>query len=701
MNKKRYFNLLNGALLLAGTLTGVSCSDEWNEHYLAQDEGMANAPSLMANIRNDEDLANFARVLDATGYSSMLENPSMYTVFAPKLKNEQVDSIINLYNLQKGKHDDENTAISQFVNQHISLYGRNFFNADGTVYTQNDVNNNGADEFYVDTIAMVNGKYLRLMPKSATELYVGPNSNAASVKANKIAGLPVISNNGYLYKIEGGSLEFLRNLRESIMTDDKISDLNAFLHSPDVDTTYIDENQSVPGEVIDGKIHYIDSVMSFKNTLYNSNFAHIKSEDSTYLFVAPTNEVWNRLYDEYKEYFKYSSDKIGVTEDMAKEAILWGRFFNRNSKYNRHTQDSLCSTLFHREQAYLANDNRRTEVFYAPYGEDGILNGLDTMVCSNGVIAYDNVGKIDKAKTFFVPSAIRSDYNPVKAADNVKDKFTFSSVTARDSIYEYSYDDEKEYTIPLIEDGKIVYKKYPISGHSYSVLKTPDAQTDRYPYVDFALKNVMSNVYYNIYVVTVPADADGNIHGTSSSTYPGAMIFNARIWNAQETTQSAMNEEYDQGLSWTKCIPALHQYNNVAVNGKAYESLFGEKQVWHPTEFVDNAADEYHHVPAVDEVDYIQVASAVKFDYAGYGGEVTNTTAPYYLRICGRGTAGLQYSYQETVGFQPNYYTTDVRINRVILVPFEDEADAKDQTLEFDSAEGKARIIKEELQYVR
>ena len=195
MKTSRYFTLLASAFLTAGALGIASCSDDWNNHYEGDgNQNAADQPSLYALIKADDNLKEFARVLEHTGYDLVLDGPQSLSVWAPAMTKEQADSVIGLYDAQKHTiitmpdgstryiQDKDNKAITQFVQNHIALYGRSVY------------------ENYSDSIRMMNGKYMML-------------------HENDLAGVPfnrknVVANNGILYSLNG-SLVF-RNVQPDV-----------------------------------------------------------------------------------------------------------------------------------------------------------------------------------------------------------------------------------------------------------------------------------------------------------------------------------------------------------------------------------------------------------------------------------------------------------------------------------------------------
>ena len=122
-------------LLVGATVLGFgACADEWNDHY-DSDSGqlVTDAPSLLEQIKADADLQQFGRVLEHVGYDRVLASPQALTVWAPVISSQQADSIIQLYDTEKQadangrvKRDEENTAITQFVQNHMAACNARF-----------------------------------------------------------------------------------------------------------------------------------------------------------------------------------------------------------------------------------------------------------------------------------------------------------------------------------------------------------------------------------------------------------------------------------------------------------------------------------------------------------------------------------------------------------------------------------------------
>lgn len=287
----------------------------------------AGSLSIWQTIEANHDLSNFARILKACGYDKNLNGNQSYTVFAldnNTLTDHETDSLIGEYNRQKGKgvRDNDNTVVHQVVQNHIALY------------------RHSVSEFSNDTIVMMNGKY---EPMTAG----GINGNAFTDKSISCA-------NGELYQL-AGRISYFPNIYEYLGKDEDLDSVYAFLRSYSVYKFM--ESASVPGEIVNGKTTYLDSVVVLQNSLFEQ-LGQINAEDSTYWMLAPTNSEWSRLVNEYSNYFVYQNS-IAKSDSMkyanTRMAILRGAFFNRSVNPDKAFRDSAVSTTaqsLRRDQSY-------------------------------------------------------------------------------------------------------------------------------------------------------------------------------------------------------------------------------------------------------------------------------------------------------------------------------------------------------------
>ena len=185
-------NKIISAVLAFLALGAVSCTDTWDDHYKQGSMGEGN---LWESIKSNQQLSNFAKVIEATGYDKSLASSQVFTVFAPTndaFTDADANEVINLYqtDLAKGYKGDKNTAIKEFVMNHIALYN----------YTI-------ANESPDTTIRMMNGKYLGLTNSTF--------SGKPFTSTNTVTG------NGILFTL-AEKADFVPNIFEYVKNDPEL-----------------------------------------------------------------------------------------------------------------------------------------------------------------------------------------------------------------------------------------------------------------------------------------------------------------------------------------------------------------------------------------------------------------------------------------------------------------------------------------------
>ena len=582
MKTNRFFKITAAIVLAGAPLLWSACTDSWNEHYDVTEGGMADQPTLLQNIQADPNLANFYKVVTAIGASEILDSPQQLTVWAPKgLTAAQADSVIAVYQADEaaGLKWEDNRAVIQFFQNHTALYAR----------TISSLTN--------DTIAMLNKKYMHLL---------GTSASTGSLNENPFDEA-VICSNGLLYKTQNVQ-SFFPNVREYLEKTSSMDSLIRFISSFDEYT--LDENSSVAGGIEDGKTVYLDSVTLLSNTML-STYGYIQREDSVYSLVAPTNDLWNQLYEQYSKYYVYDpsvSNGDSLTDLRTKMSIIRGRFFNvgEGNRYNRHPEDSLVNTSYSERQSH----NPRSNVYYKPFSADGILNGLEKVECSNGDVYVDNKGVIDPRTTFMG----RSDIDATAAR--------YYEIPKKTTGEESMVVAQGQYNIYDTDSTFNVLKYY---NYTQVTAVTSTSHTE----IVYTLPNTLSGIYYNIYVVTVPDQ------------------FNALpCW-----FQVKHSEKNERGN-----FPSAQSYVNP-------NPITADSDVPNADLIAKQGNSNRCYVASAEKVDTVLIQSAVQFKYAGAGLDegVVQMTIGSFGPTNGR----------ETI------YTRTLRLNEIILVPFETEEEAK------------------------
>ncbi len=473
MKHTNKFNKVMGAALMA--LAFTACSDDWDDHYKGSTtllDGYTQAvdQSLWKTISTDADLTNFASVVKATGYDLVLDGSQVFTVFAPTNDNftaEEAEAWIERYasEVAAGVKDDDNETLKEFVKNHIALY------------------NHSVSSKTEKTLSMLNGKYLSL----TTEQLGGKRFLSANVKHT----------NGVLFTLDG-EVEFFSNVFEYLKKDTNLSHVAEFLYSYN-EYEFIPE-LSVEGGIVDGKTVYLDSVSQLENEIMSIYLGKINSEDSTYWMVVPTNEEWTRLTEEYTNYFNYD-DKVAGRDSLNRVqtglSVLLGTVFSRTTNPALESGDSAYSTNASkyslRKYTYGSSD-LAYYAYYNTFAPGGVFEGTEGAECSNGKVLKAAHWNIDKTQTFFQQILVETEYSK-----NIKE----------------NTDDQSTTKFPLgmksVASDNPFYDK--VSNNYYCEI-TP-LTTATYPAATFYVGDVLSNIPYDIYVVTAPAIA-GDVLATDT-----------------------------------------------------------------------------------------------------------------------------------------------------------------------------------------
>ena len=452
-------------------LMALSCQDEWDEHY-GQANPMASQESLWQALKGRAELSNFVRLVENVGYEYYFDGDRMFTLFVPTndcLTEADVDSLTEVYNAQKSNRikNNDNTVIKQVLQNHMAMYNYAAIASGDSVQ-----------------MMMLNGKYSYLAD--------------GGVNGVKYLSSNMLYRNGVLFTV-GSRLPYFANVSEYFTMDDELDSIAFFFSRYNV--YEFDASRSVPGEIVDGKTVYLDSVMNLKNVMFDE-LGYINREDSAYWMVVPTDRQWRKLYEEYKTYFNYdnrTAKRDSVENVMTHKAIVQGTVFNMNVQPS--VNDSVISTNYNKA-------NYRYYKCLRPFDEGGVFSGARSVECSNGKVFISDNWAIDKRTTFF---------------QEVK-------IEAENAYYQDSIAKCKEpvgtYTVP---SGNPLYGQ--VSGNAY--VQVEPRNTAVTPLIRFTIPNLLSNIGYDIYAVFAPAIASDTL---ATDTLPLKVKFSLK-YNDQDGRQ--------------------------------------------------------------------------------------------------------------------------------------------------------------------
>lgn len=448
----KYNKILIAAATLTLGLAVASCNDTWDEHYESQKQGEC---SMWEALAGDADLSNFTAVLEATGYKPALSSSQVFTVFAPtnaSFSAAQRDSVIDLYKKEKkeGVSERRNSAVREFVLNHIALY------------------NHSVSSLTSDSILMMNRKYMALSPNAL--------GGSGLVRKN------VATHNGVLYSLNRQA-SFSPNVFEYFGKDKDLDSVANFIYQYNEEVFIA--SQSVPGEIKDGKTHYLDSVTSLRNVIL-SDIGNISIEDSSYLMVVPTNKEWKRLLETNTTYFQYDANvpkRDSLMYLLPRLHILAGTVFSRTINPESAMRDSVMSVNsvpYSRREIMYGAYWKKYYQYDRPYDEGGVFYGAVNCPCSNGTVLKSDNWNMKRTDTF-----LREIVTEAEGA------------TSLDSV-------ESKTTRPLdywrVGSASSAYNM--ISGHGYvQISPSGSANTSTV----FKVADVLSNVAYDVYIVALPS----------------------------------------------------------------------------------------------------------------------------------------------------------------------------------------------------
>lgn len=469
-------------------LAAASCSDTWDDHY---DTPASGRGTLWETIGQDASLSHFAAVVKGCGYDRALAGSQNYTVFAltnDGLSQHQADSLVAAYREQKaaGVRDNDNTVVRQFLQNHIALY------------------RHSVSSLTNDSVTMLNGKYEPMTPNA--------------VGGSDFVSTNTACSNGVLYTV-GKRISYFPNVLEYMGMDASLDSAYQFINSYSSYTFNV--SASVPGDIVDGKTVYLDSVMDMHNDFLQAINASLNAEDSTYTVVVPDNDTWSKLYGTYKSYFAYDRNvtkRDSLQRVMAGEALLGGAAFSMNVNQKAALADSVTSTSFFGSIfSYRPNDDKTYKYyrFYHPYEAGGVFYGAKAVRCSNGQVLKGGPWNIKPEQTFVQEIKVECEIQEyIDTIANAVEPLTNCNVPTDNSFY-----------------GSI-------SSHAFAEVKAASGKEGEFPspMVRYNIPRLLSNVPYDIYVVFAPIRAY-DAYASADDMLPSRVRFQLNWYNLDHKKQ--------------------------------------------------------------------------------------------------------------------------------------------------------------------
>jgi len=261
----------------------TSCkNDEWDQHYNNADSILSDK-SLSEYIKSQPEMEKFYRMLEISGYDSILDDSQTYTVWIPS--NEALQNI-NL---------SDTNYVKELVSNHISRFSHS---------------TSGVTD---KKLYMLSKKFIRFKLIDGNFFF-----GDSPVLSENIA-----TKNGIIYSISGFQ-KYEASLWEAIDRIDNIDSFRVFCHSLDRVDDYGNESN-----------------------LILSLLGDLDLEDSVYTVIYPNNQAWIKAYNQISPYFKMRPEEITSTSTQdyyTKIYMLYNIAFR--GRIDPFVLDSVYSTTY-------------------------------------------------------------------------------------------------------------------------------------------------------------------------------------------------------------------------------------------------------------------------------------------------------------------------------------------------------------------
>ena len=347
-----------------------SCTDTWDDHYNAGLSTLKFNGTTMQAL--EETAPNFAKVVEAYGFSRELSSDNTYTVWAP------ADGSFNLSDYVGANGErvaDSAEVVNDFIKNHVALYSLSLNPKDQSFSMLNKKRGNmTSDGMFGDSkideqknnISCLNG-VIHLIDKPVPYAYNLFEMIAKQYKEDTTEGKDTLSLYAYLY-------------------DEKVNK----------DTLI--ENKSVSrGVDAEGNKIWVSQYLEKNNTVLKNHDARLYEEDSLFITIIPTAKAWAERYKKAESLLQFNPSEDSraagtcdsLTRHYANTFAMTDLYFNKNA--NEHWEDSLKSTDYY--NAWHGVNDWTQHVYYSKQPkdmpEDKEINDIlakcgSPIECSNG-----------------------------------------------------------------------------------------------------------------------------------------------------------------------------------------------------------------------------------------------------------------------------------------------------------------------------
>lgn len=455
----------------------ASCADD---HFDINPD-VAGRTTLWENIKSNENLSQFASILNRVHYSKskgvstpqtysdLLNHDQTFTVWAPENGTFNYDYYNTL--LDSENPDSIYKVETTLLQNHITRFRQVMSGADST------------------DITLLNNKVAMF------------NSATKTIKGVGIVDANMGASNGILHVVDG-TIAYQPNIYEYFETVADLDSLSKYIKSNE--STEFDESSSTQGPTVNGEITWVDSVMYTTNDYFYISGAYINSEDSSYVMIMPTNKAWREGLEKATPFFNYKKKYTQQITSTAADGTT--STTTETTEFNDVEFDSLKNANIKSAMAGSLVFNAKYQQGYN-YKQFPIEGACDSLTATNGVTFY----KPYCAKLF------DGNTNPVTLSNGygyIVDNYNFVAnqtwMSDRKIEAEYSNNLEtytrctpsatsysKNIAGVIDEAGDTISKDSTIE---ITIMKTIQTSSASNPDVTFKLRNLLSGTY-DIYVL--------------------------------------------------------------------------------------------------------------------------------------------------------------------------------------------------------
>lgn len=478
--KRIYINIILACSFVACALT--ACTDAWDEHYQT-DPILSGDENLWELISSKPELEQFAALLQATGYDSLLTMNRSYTVWAPTQMPGDFD--VTLLN--------NDSALKVYRKEIVENHIADFSHVAGGLRDKEDKKT-------YSKIEMLNGKAYD---------FTGPANGGYLFADNRLNSSNEVAKNGVLHVLDG-YVSFAANIWEQLARESKlIGKLFAFLEK-DYKREF-NPYGSTPGPIVDGQPTYLDSAFT-ESCRWFYEIGQLNREDSSYTMYALTDKAWDELIEMTKTYFVYdpkmkvlpefgSISPEQLSDSLVKELACKNLVFSNtvNKKYYQGEKDSLISTT----RQLFPGDTARALA-------DGCLK---TVNLSNGTLHI--IDQVNYKPYTWGFDTIRFEGESLVGNWNEKE------IVVKNANAKWTGIDKDSVLYDFISNGAVG-------------VVTPTEEDDK-PVLNFYIDNILSG-YYKISIVLLPP----HIVNPADNNFIKPNKFDARLYFADGTNSGRL-----------------------------------------------------------------------------------------------------------------------------------------------------------------